>query len=182
MWDADLAPRLLEDLEKARRRIRVAMYLFRIGGRRPGSSDAVFRCLAQAAARGVSTEVLLERGQGGDEHGSLDEDNLAAARRLRRAGVRVYLTAPVLTPRGRVISVPRASPPRHRTLHAKMIRIDGDLAYVGSHNLTPAALRWNHEVTLRVRSRRLARGLDEYLDRVVAEEGFPLGAEPEEKP
>ncbi|HQB31212.1 MAG TPA: phospholipase D-like domain-containing protein, partial [Syntrophales bacterium] len=50
-----------------------------------------------------------------------------------------------------------------RTMHAKIAVIDRRHVFLGSHNFTQSALKYNHEVSLRVDSPALAEELLRYI-------------------
>ena len=50
-----------------------------------------------------------------------------------------------------------------RTTHAKLVVIDRRYLFVGSHNLTQSALKYNHEVSVRIDSPPLAEEALAYL-------------------
>ena len=45
----------------------------------------------------------------------------------------------------------------HTTMHLKLIVVDDWLTYVGSHNITKAALGYNHEAGVLIQSRKFAK-------------------------
>ena len=50
-----------------------------------------------------------------------------------------------------------------RTTHAKMVIIDRRYLFIGSHNLTQSALKYNHEVSVRIDSPLLAEEALRYM-------------------
>jgi len=56
------------------------------------------------------------------------------------------------------------------TTHAKLLVADRRRVLVGSHNLTHAALRYNHEVSLLIDSPDLAGKLIRYFERLPKED------------
>ncbi|MGB9816311.1 MAG: phospholipase D-like domain-containing protein [Desulfurococcaceae archaeon] len=53
-----------------------------------------------------------------------------------------------------------------RTTHAKIVIIDGEVVLIGSHNWTESALSNNHETTLMVYSKDLAKQVVDYFYRI----------------
>jgi phosphatidylserine/phosphatidylglycerophosphate/cardiolipin synthase-like enzyme len=140
--DGDYLPALLEAVGQARSAIVLSAFFFRTTGTPPGLPDRVLAAFEAAAGRGVQVTAILERGPEGD---NVSRDNAATAERLRSDGIRVCLDAP------------------ERTTHAKLVVIDGRLLFVGSHNLTQSALKYNREVSVRIDSPRLAAEALRYL-------------------
>ena len=56
------------------------------------------------------------------------------------------------------------------TTHTKLVVIDNRYVFLGSHNLTQAALKHNHEVSLLLDNTALAREIADYIGRVRAAE------------
>jgi phosphatidylserine/phosphatidylglycerophosphate/cardiolipin synthase-like enzyme len=87
--------------------------------------------------------VVLEGGR--DATSSVDQDNRETAQRLRRAGIDVSFDSP------------------RRTNHTKAVVIDRTYTFLGSHNLTNSALKYNHELSLFVHSPELSREILHYI-------------------
>jgi phosphatidylserine/phosphatidylglycerophosphate/cardiolipin synthase-like enzyme len=140
--DGDYLPALLAAVGEARSEIVLSAFFFRTAGRPQGLPGRVLAALEAAAGRGVRVTAILERGPEGD---TVSRDNAATAERLRSGGIRVCLDDP------------------ERTTHAKLVVIDGRLLFVGSHNLTESALKYNREVSVRIDSPPLAAEALRYL-------------------
>lgn len=121
-------------LSAARERIVVSMAYF-------VPIRQLLRTLAEARDRGVCVEVFVPT----------DSDVPAVLWATR------HLAAWLL---GRGIAIHERSGPM---LHSKLVRIDDDLAIVGSCNLDPRSLRDNLELFAVIRSREFARLCDEIL-------------------
>lgn len=140
--DGDYLPALLKAIDGAGAEIVLSAFFFRTGGTLEGLPERVLAALGAAAERGVQVTAILERGPDGD---NVSRDNTATALRLQGAGIRVCFDSP------------------ERTTHAKVVVIDGRFLFVGSHNLTQSALRYNREVSVRIESPALATELLRYL-------------------
>lgn len=140
--DGDYFPALIYGIEGARREILLSAFFFRTNGSPDHRPDAVLRQLDKAVRRGVRVEAVLERGPDGD---NVSGDNAATAEKLRMAGIEVCRDAP------------------DRTTHAKLVVIDGRTLFVGSHNLTQSALKYNRELSVRVDCPTLAEEARRYL-------------------
>ena len=87
--------------------------------------------------------VLLEQSR--DPGDGTSRDNRETVGRLRKMGVTVYLDAP------------------ETTTHTKLAVIDGRYTFIGSHNLTQSALKYNNEISVEVESREVAAEALDYL-------------------
>jgi phosphatidylserine/phosphatidylglycerophosphate/cardiolipin synthase-like enzyme len=88
--------------------------------------------------------VILEKS--GRDNDNLDTDNRHTASFLARGGVRVRFDSPLVT------------------THNKVVVIDNRHIFLGSHNLTQAALRHNRELSVRIDSPGMAAELLSYLE------------------
>ncbi|ASJ09733.1 phospholipase [Thermococcus siculi] len=131
---------LIKAIDSSKSEIYVMMFLMKYD---PGDgydpANDLIRALVKARQRGVRVHVLLEDG--------IDE-NRKAYDYLRANGVDVTFDSP------------------STTLHAKVVVIDGKTVFIGSHNWSEAALDWNHEVSVRIDSRKLAEEMVDYFKRV----------------
>lgn len=134
---------LCEKIRDARRQIVLAFFLFRTNGRPNSYPEILLAELSRAARRGVPVTVVLEQD---DRSGStVNRDNRDVAERLRKAGVEIHFDAP------------------KRTTHAKIAVIDRRYCFIGSHNLTASALRYNNELSVLVDSTALADRVLDYI-------------------
>jgi len=142
--DSELPGPLISGIRGARQQIIGAYYLFRTGRGPRNLPAAVARELVAAARRGVPVTILLE---GKDPVG---RENRRTGLFLARGGVKV------LFPTGKGVA------------HLKALVVDDRLLFVGSHNLTQAALTRNRELTLSVADRDLAIQTRRYLEGTAA--------------
>lgn len=133
---------LLHRIREAEHRIDISMFLFKITGAAQNRPASIMRELIAARTRGVGVRVLLER-SGHD--GDLSRENRKVAELLQKAGITVEFADP------------------RRTNHTKLVVIDGRYSFVGSHNLTHAALAYNHELSLLIDNDELASELINYI-------------------
>lgn len=128
-------------IQGAGQSIDLAMFLFKAAGNnRPAM---IAEELIKARKRGVRVRVILEN-SGYDE--KLNQANNSVAEKLKKNQVTVEFDSP------------------GRTAHAKIVVIDRRYCLVGSHNLTESALARNHEFSLLIDSRPLARELLDYME------------------
>jgi cardiolipin synthase len=113
---------LVADIEAARHTCHLEFYIWAVGGR----ADDVGEALLRAAARGVTCRVLID-GVGGRPF-----LKSAHARKLRAGGVDLRSALPVS-----LLALPFVR--FDLRLHRKIVVIDGELAYTGSHNLADPA-------------------------------------------
>lgn len=142
LLDREYYPALSKALDQAKSEISMAMFLFKINRSVRNRPAKILAKLAAARRRGVRVEVVLERSSYDEE---LNRENRKTARLLRRRGIRVRFD------RGK------------ETTHTKLVVIDRRYCFIGSHNLTQAALKYNHEASVVVDSRELARKLLRYI-------------------
>ncbi|WP_231855745.1 phospholipase D-like domain-containing protein [Thermococcus peptonophilus] len=99
-------------------------------------ANDLINALIRARRRGVEVHVLLEN--------SLDT-NREAYDYLKSNGIDVSYDSP------------------SKTLHAKIVVIDGRIVFLGSHNWSESALHWNHEVSVKIISKQLAGEVINYF-------------------
>lgn len=142
LMDRDYLPALLEGIDQAQREIALSVFFFKTNGFKDHQPDWVLSHLREAARRGVKVDVVVEQGQEGD---SVSGDNAETVKKLKAAGIAVCMDGP------------------EKTTHAKMVIIDRRYLFVGSHNLTQSALKYNHEVSVRIDSPSLAEEALRYM-------------------
>ena len=130
-------------IREARHQIVLAFFLFRTGGHPKSYPEIVLAELSRASRRGVPVTVVLEQD---DKSGStVSRDNRDAAERLKKAGVEIRFDAP------------------KKTTHVKIAVIDRRYCFIGSHNLTASALKYNNELSVLVDSPALADRTLDYI-------------------
>ena len=142
--DQDYADALLLGIRDARASIVCSFYLFKIGEGGNNQPRRIAEELIRARKRGVTVTVILEKT--GRDNDNLDTDNRHTAALLARGGVRVHFDSPRVT------------------THNKVVVIDNRHIYMGSHNLTQAALRHNKELSVRIDSPGMASELLPFLE------------------
>lgn len=144
--DGEYFPCLLNAIDGATREIVMAFFLFKTNGYNTNYPDRIATHLVGAAERGVGVSVILERGK--DPRDMVDRSNRDTAERLKKGGVRVSFDSP------------------RTTTHTKTAVIDRRFVFLGSHNLTNSALKYNHELSLFVDSPSLAGKVLEYIGEI----------------
>lgn len=134
---------LVDYLRSAEHSIDLTMFLFKTTDSAGNKPALLVKELIAARRKGVDVRVVLEN-SGYDA--SINKENKRVARLLRKNNIRVLFDSP------------------DTTTHAKIVVIDRRYSFIGSHNLTHAALAYNHEVSLLIDNPELAARLTAYMD------------------
>ncbi len=137
--------RLLQHVKKAKEHIILGAYLFKLSKNRRNQTVQLFNALVAARKRGVRVEVLLELS---DHNDNLNQYNQITGRELEKHHIKVRFDS------------------RQVQSHSKLVVIDGEWTFAGSHNLTASALWFNNEVSLLVRSKVIAEKALLHLSRI----------------
>ena len=138
-------PALAAAIDNAQKEILMSFFLFKTNGHPRNYSEVILRHLIRAAGRGVKVVVILERGDGSSD---IDAQNQDTTVKLKRGGVGVYLDSP------------------QNTTHTKLVVIDRRYTFVGSHNLTHSALKYNNELSVLLDSVPVAEEAADYLNKL----------------
>jgi phosphatidylserine/phosphatidylglycerophosphate/cardiolipin synthase-like enzyme len=135
-------------IEQAKDSIQVIMFEMGYYDEYPNTlSNLLIRELIDAKRRGVKVEVILEVKEGEDR---TTQRNRHTGRILSEGGVEVIYDS------------------LSKTTHAKLMVVDGEFSLLGSTNWTYYALTNNNEASVLVRSKAVARVLQDYFNRVKA--------------
>ena len=131
-------------MEAATSIIRVAQYKMHVKGRAAGKTARILaEKLAAKVRDGVEVRVLLYKSGSGTRVGKVNAD---VAEWLKERGVEVrYL-------------------PSGRTIHAKLVLVDDQVAVVGSHNWAVNSMKGNFEVSVVVRDGEVVSDLAARFD------------------
>ncbi len=133
-------------IQESKATIQVMMFEMGYYDDHPGTpSNLLVKGLIEAKRRGVKVEVILEVRDGEDR---TSKRNRRTGKVLSEGGVDVIYD------------------PLFKTTHAKVMVVDGRLTLVGSTNWTYYALTNNHEVSVLIRSKEVAKEMADYFDRV----------------
>lgn len=135
---------LISGIRKANKEITGCFFLFKASENRGNQPMAIVRELIAARKRGVSVSIELEQAASG--MGTVYEQNRKAATMMADAGIKVRFDAP------------------KKITHVKAMVIDGRYVYIGSHNLTQSALKYNNELSVMIDSPELAAEVTGYLE------------------
>ncbi len=141
--DSDYFPAVHEAILGAKKSVFCAMWLAQLSPRHPmGWESMLLRDLVNAKHRGVEVKVILE------DSSDSDTSNRYAYNFLNEAGVAVFYDTP------------------ERKTHSKFVVIDEEITIVGSTNWTYSGLRLNHEASVLIRSREVAKAFKEAFDKI----------------
>jgi phosphatidylserine/phosphatidylglycerophosphate/cardiolipin synthase-like enzyme len=136
---------LLTSIRQARKSVLLAYYLFKTTpSSTPDQPGRIAEELAKVRHRGVAVTVILEVSDDPDD--PLNSVNRKTGAFLEARDIRVLFDSP-----------------RTKT-HLKVALIDGRYVFLGSHNLTQSALKYNNEVSVLVDSPEVAAEMNSYLD------------------
>ena len=137
--NGEFSEAFLQGIRDARKSILCSFYLFKITASAGNQPRKIAEELIRSKRRGVDVTVILERDNG--RKGGVTEDNRETAAFLSRGGVKVFFDSPSVV------------------THTKTAVIDGRYVYIGSHNLSQGALRYNNELSVLIDSPEMARKL-----------------------
>ena len=143
--DREYFPALMKAIHNAKDEIVMSFFLFKTNGYSKGYTDRVLAQFARAARRGVGVRIILEKGDGSRDS-QVDKSNRETAARLKGKGIAVCFDSPRVT------------------THTKVAVIDRRYIFLGSHNLTNSALKYNHELSVFIDSPRLAVKILRYIN------------------
>ncbi len=135
-------------IQEAKHSIQVMMFEMGYYDRNPNTpSNLLIRELINAKKRGVNVEVVLEVREGEDRTA---KRNRHTGKILSEGGVEVIYDS------------------LFKTTHAKCMVVDGKLTLLGSTNWTYYALTNNHEASVLIRSKEVAKAFVDYFNQVKA--------------
>jgi phosphatidylserine/phosphatidylglycerophosphate/cardiolipin synthase-like enzyme len=135
---------LLNGIRNAKKDIIGCFFLFKVSGGQGNLPLKVVEELIAAKKRGVEISIELEQAATGK--GTVYEQNRLAAKLMTDAGIKVRFDTP------------------KTTTHVKAMVIDRRYVYLGSHNLTQSALKYNNELSVLIDSTELAGEMAAYLN------------------
>ncbi|MEA3471292.1 MAG: phospholipase D-like domain-containing protein [Thermodesulfobacteriota bacterium] len=142
--DGEYFKAMKEAVEGARSEIVMSFFLFKTNGYKSSYPDMILNRLIAAAKRGVKVKIVLERDT--NRNSMISRNNRETAERLQRGGIEVLFDSP-----------------KTKT-HTKVAIIDRRYVFLGSHNLTSSALKYNHELSFVIDSPEMAREALDYVN------------------
>jgi phosphatidylserine/phosphatidylglycerophosphate/cardiolipin synthase-like enzyme len=127
----------------------MSIFSFKAGVHKNSYPDRILERLAKAVKRGVKVTAILETTANRSDE--LDIQNRQTGKLLEEKGVKVYFDSP------------------RQTTHTKLIVIDERLIFLGSHNFTQAALKYNNEISILLDRPDLAIHARNYMLKIIKE-------------
>ena len=149
LTNEEFLPALLNAIDGAQDEIIMSIFSFKAGVHKNSYPDRIAGHLAKAVKRGVKVFVVLENT--GDSSDALNIQNRKAGKFLAGKGIRVYFDSP------------------RKTTHTKLTVIDQRLIFLGSHNFTQSALKYNNEISVLLEGRDMARNVRNYILGIIKE-------------
>lgn len=137
---------MIEDVAGAKDSIYIAIYMFKTTDNRYQESTLLEDSLIMALKNGVKVFVVMDFGKDDD---ITTEINKETADELLKAGAKVVFDSKSV-----------------RT-HAKLMVVDKEITYIGSHNYTHSAFKYNNETSVRIVSKGLAQDAIRYIKGLV---------------
>jgi len=135
---------LLSALHESKDYVYIAMYIMKYYPFDSSCGESqLLNAIIETKQRGVEVKVLLELS---DYNSSLNETNESTYVYLTSKSVNVRFDSPTVT------------------THAKLVIIDGKIAFVGSTNWTKSALEANNEVNVEVKDEDVVGELELYFE------------------
>ncbi|MCX8084104.1 MAG: phospholipase D-like domain-containing protein [Calditerrivibrio sp.] len=142
--DETLIRSMVSDVEFSKMSIYIAIYFFKTDN--DGYAKELKTALLRAADRGVRVYIVLDVA----ENDITTDANLVTAKELNHNNIVVKVDSPF------------------RKLHSKIMVIDEEVVYLGSHNYTNSAFSKNNESTLRIKSKKIAKECINYIKGIKA--------------
>lgn len=144
--NSDLFDVLLDSIKKAEKSISVSMFVFKTSKYNSNRANIIMNALGSAAEKGISVSIVMEKGR--NENDSVTLDNKKTADNLMKRGVKVRFDIP------------------DKRTHTKTIVIDDRYVFIGSHNFTHSALKYNNELSVKIDSTNLAGAVLSYINTI----------------
>jgi len=142
-------PALLKAIDEAQSEIFMSIFSFKAGVHKNSYPDRILERLAKAVKRGVKVTAILETTANHSDE--LDIQNRQTGKLLEEKGIKIYFDSP------------------RQTTHTKLIVIDERLIFLGSHNFTQAALKYNNEISILLDRPDLAIHARNYILKIIKE-------------
>ncbi|MCD6486119.1 MAG: hypothetical protein J7K35_02160 [Syntrophobacterales bacterium] len=145
LQDREYFPAFMKAIHNAKDEIVMSFFLFKTNGYSKSYTDRLLAGLVRAAKRGVEVRIILEKGAVA-RSSQIDKNNKETTARLEGKGIDVRFDSP------------------HITTHTKVAVIDKRYIFLGSHNLTNSALKYNHELSVFIDSPSMAMETLKYIN------------------
>ncbi len=149
LTNENFLPRLIKSIDEAQDEILMSVFSFKAGEHKKSYPDRIANHLAKAVKRGVKVLVVLEATK--DRSDTLSIQNRKSGRFLKEKGIKVFFDSP------------------RKTTHTKLTVIDQRLIFLGSHNFTQSALKYNNEISVLLDRPDLAKNVRDYILKIIGE-------------
>jgi phosphatidylserine/phosphatidylglycerophosphate/cardiolipin synthase-like enzyme len=149
LTNEDYLPALLKCIDEAQNEILISIFSFKIDEHKNSYPDRILSHLAKAVKRGVKVIVVLERTD--NKSDELDIQNRQTGKLLEEKGISVYFDSP------------------RKTTHTKLVVIDQRVIFLGSHNFTQSALKYNNEISILLDNSDMAKNARDYILKIIKE-------------
>jgi len=140
-------PALVEAIDDAQNEIIMSIFSFKAGKYKRSYPDRIAGHLIRAVKRGVKVTVVLETTD--NQSDALNIQNRETGSYLQDNGIMVIFDSP------------------RKTTHTKLIVIDRKKVFLGSHNFTQSALKYNNEISVLLHSPELAGHARSYIMQII---------------
>jgi phosphatidylserine/phosphatidylglycerophosphate/cardiolipin synthase-like enzyme len=147
----EFLPVLLKAIDEAQYEIIMSIFSFKAGEHKNSYPDRIASHLAMAVKRGVKVFVVLETT--GDKSDELNIQNRKTGKFLEEKGIKIFFDSP------------------RKTTHTKLSVIDQRLIFLGSHNFTQSALKYNNEISVLLDRPDKAQNVRNYILNIIKEGG-----------
>jgi phosphatidylserine/phosphatidylglycerophosphate/cardiolipin synthase-like enzyme len=147
----EFLPVLLKAIDEARDEIIMSIFSFKAGKYKNSYPDRIASHLAGAVKRGVKVFIVLETTS--DKSDELNIQNRKTGKFLEEKGIKVFFDSP------------------RKTTHTKLSVIDQRLIFLGSHNFTQSALKYNNEISVLLDRPDKAQSVRNYILNIIKEGG-----------
>jgi len=144
--DGKLLDSMVEDILKSEKNIYCSIYMFKTTDNIYQKSTLIQEAMFKALENNVKVFIVMDIGKNDD---ITTEYNKETAEELIEKGATVVFDSPNV-----------------RT-HTKLMVIDEKIVYIGSHNYTHSALKYNREATARIVSKEFAKEVINYIKSLV---------------
>jgi len=149
LTNEDYLPALLKCIDEAQNEILISIFSFKIDEHKNSYPDRILNHLAKAVKRGVKVIIVLERTD--NKSDELDIQNRQTGKLLEERGISVYFDSP------------------RKTTHTKLVVIDQRVIFLGSHNFTQSALKYNNEISILLDNSDMAKNARDYILKIIKE-------------
>jgi phosphatidylserine/phosphatidylglycerophosphate/cardiolipin synthase-like enzyme len=149
LTNENFLPVLIKSIDEAQNEILMSVFSFKTGKHKDSYPDKIASHLAKAVKRGVKVHILLETT--GDKSDELNIQNRKTGKFLEEKGIKVFFDSP------------------RKTTHTKLSVIDQRLIFLGSHNFTQSALKYNNEISVLLDRPDEAQNVRNYILNIIKE-------------